>query len=174
MRSVQQLTGETGKASYRRGASNSEATVSGINKEYRMKKLICLASVVLLSCGIVMAQSTDSSSQSTSATQNTQGTSPTPPGDRRDRYGDTIAPDGSVTPRGANTPGKTQDNSQPSSMSSPSTTQNTQGTSPTPPGDRRDRYGDTVAPDGSVTPKGANTPTRDPNMQPQTTAPDAR
>lgn len=121
-----------------------------------MKKLICLASVALLSCGIVMAQSTDSSSQSKSATQNTQGTSPTPPGDRRDRYGDTIAPDGTATPKGANSPGQIQgDTRQPSSMSSPSTTQ---GTSATPTGDRRDRYGDTIAPDGTATPKGANTP----------------
>jgi hypothetical protein len=36
--------------------------------------------------------------------QNDQSTRPTPPGDTRDKYGDTIAPDGSDTPRGANTP----------------------------------------------------------------------
>jgi hypothetical protein len=49
-------------------------------------------------------------------------------------------------------------------------TSNKQGTSATPPGDRRDRYGDTVAPDGSVTPKGANTPG---TGQPQTASPQA-
>jgi hypothetical protein len=120
-----------------------------------MKKFIYVVSIALLSCGFVMAQSTDSSSQGAAATQDTQGTSATPPGDRRDRYGDTIAPDGTVTPKGANTPGS-QSDSQPASMGAD--TSNKQGTSATPPGDRRDRYGDTVAPDGSVTPKGANTP----------------
>ncbi len=133
-----------------------------------MKKFICLASIALLSCGTVMGQSTDSSAQSTStAQQSTQGTSVTPPGDRRDRYGDTIAPDGTDTPKGANTFDKSSRASQPSSMSN-STTQNTQGVGPTPPGDRRDRYGDTIAPDGTDTPKGANT------FPSQTTVPDAK
>jgi hypothetical protein len=59
---------------------------------------------------IGVAQSTNDSSQG-SSTQNTQGTRSTPPGDRRDRFGDTVAPDGSITPRGANTPG-TNSNSQ--------------------------------------------------------------
>jgi hypothetical protein len=141
-----------------------------------MKKLVCLASIALMCSGFALAQSTSDTSQSNSATQNQQGASPTPPGDRRDRYGATIAPDGSVTPKGANTPGSGS-NPQPGSMS----TQGTQGqkpASPTPPGDRRDRYGDTIAPDGSVTPKGTNTPGAPTNGtpldQPQGTAPNTK
>ncbi len=126
-----------------------------------MKKFIYVASIALLSCGLSMAQSTS------------QGTSPTPPGDTRDKYGDTVAPDGSTTPRGANTPGARPNDSQPSSMgASTSDKSDTQGTSPTPEGDRRDKYGDTVAPDGSTTPKGANTPGS--STQPQTAQPDMK
>jgi len=121
-----------------------------------MRRFVYVVSVALLSCGFVMAQ-----------TQDQQGTSPTPPGDRRDRYGDTIAPDGSDTPKGANTFPKgdnSQQSSQPSSMGKDTSgNSNTQGIGPTPPGDRRDRYGDTVAPDGSTTPKGANTPGSQPD-----------
>ena len=125
-----------------------------------MKTFIALASIALLSCGMAAAQSSDSNSQSAATTQNSQGTSITPPGDRRDQYGNTVAPDGSVTPKGANTPGTNQSHSRPSSMSNPNerNNQNKQGTSFTPPGDRTDEYGDIVAPDGSVTPKGADSP----------------
>lgn len=138
------------------------------NEEVSMKKSICLASIALLSCSSVMAQSTDSSAQGTSTVQqSTQGTSSTPPGDRRDRYGDTIAPDGTATPKGSNTVGKSSSDVQPSSTSN-SAPPNVQGTGPTPTGDRRDRYGDTIAPDGTATPKGANT------FPAQTTAPDTK
>lgn len=144
-----------------------------------MKKFVYLASIALLCCGFSVAQSTSDTSQSSQTTQS-QGSSTrstTPPGDRRDRYGDTVAPDGTVTPKGANTPGSNTDTStsQPSSMSTP----DNQGDAkkPVPPGDRRDRYGDTVAPDGSVTPKGANTPgstSNPPQPIAEPTAPDAK
>jgi hypothetical protein len=134
-----------------------------------MKKFVYVASIALLSCGFAMAQ-TDSSTQGTSNTQNPQGTSATPQGDRRDRYGDTVAPDGTVTPKGTNTPGSSSNSPSNSPSSMGGNTSNSRGTAPTPPGDRRDRYGDTVAPDGTDTPKGTNTP----GTAPQTAAPDAK
>jgi hypothetical protein len=147
-----------------------------------MKKFVYVASITLLCCGFSVAQSTSDNSQSSQASQSQQGSSTqstTPPGDRRDRSGDTVAPDGTVTPKGANTPGANGDTStsQPSSMSTP----DAQGDQKkaVPPGDRRDRYGDTVAPDGTVTPKGANTPgstSNPPQPTPSTesAAPDAK
>jgi hypothetical protein len=143
-----------------------------------MKNLIYLASVAVLCCGFGMAQtSSTDSSQSQTAPGNQQTSRPTPPGDQRDKYGDTVAPDGTVTPKGTNTPGATTNSAQPPSMSNQGSDNRNK---PAPPGDRRDRYGDTVAPDGTVTPKGANTPGSAPNgsqpqsSQPQTAAPDAK
>ena len=143
-----------------------------------MKSLIYLASVTVLCCGSGMAQTSPTDSSQSQTTQSNQQTSrPTPPGDQRDKYGNTVAPDGTVTPKGTNTPGDATDSTQPPSMSGQASEN---GNKTTPPGDRRDRYGDTVAPDGTVTPKGANTPGSTPDgsqpqtSQPQTTAPDAK
>ena len=117
-----------------------------------MKNFICLASIALLSCGMAVAQSTDSSSQSNSTqgnstTQKTQRN--TPVGDTRDAYGDIVAPDGSTTPRGtlSNSPHPHDPNTGDAKAG-----QHTQR--PTPTGDSRDAYGDVVAPDGSTTPRG--------------------
>lgn len=118
-----------------------------------MKKLVFLAPIVLLSFSMVLAQSSTSNTQSNSGTQ---ATSPTPPGDTRDSSGNTIAPDGSKTPKGSNTFGSKTDNSQPNS-SQPSSMSSPQSTQSAPPGDRRDRFGNTIAPDGTDTPRGTNT-----------------
>lgn len=113
-----------------------------------MKNLVFLAIIALLSCSIAMAQS--SSTTQNAHNSGVQATSPTPPGDTRDASGNTIAPDGSKTPKGSNTFGSQSNNAPlPSSMSSQ---QNF-----TPPGDRRDRYGNTIAPDGTDTPRNTNT-----------------
>jgi len=120
-----------------------------------MKNILYLATVALLLCGIGMAQSSSSTSQSTSTPQASQNP-PTPPGDTRDKYGDTIAPGGTDAPKGTNAPNVKQNNQQPTSMGS-STAQNDQN-HPTPPGDTRDKYGDTIAPDGTDAPKGTNAP----------------
>ena len=122
-----------------------------------MKNLICLAAIALLSSVVAIAQSTDSSSQNNSTnqstqTQNSQGTRSTPIGDTRDTYGDTVAPDGTTTPRGTNSPSAHRSDSNQSDAGDAKASQYEQR--PTPPGDTRDAYGDVVAPDGSTTPRG--------------------
>jgi hypothetical protein len=118
------------------------------------KKIVYLASVALLTGAAALAQSSGSAAQSTSDTQAAQGASPAQ-GDSADRYGNTVAPDGSTKPQDTSTPDKKSDNSQ-SSTDNGSTAHNKRSSDITPPGDSRDRYGDIIAPDGSVLPAGAN------------------
>lgn len=107
-------------------------------------KFVTLAAIALLTCGIALAQSTQSGST------NPQGGTSAPSAGAT-----TTAPDGSTTPKADDNSQTTKpSDSQPSSMSNPSSGVPENGTSASPSSPV------TTAPDGSTTPK-ADTDNKD-------------